>query len=588
MRKAEHRQVRIPIIERRLFIRQLWIFLIGIILCGLLILERNYRFGNRERRENADKNYSQIHAMLEEKIGNYYYASYLIQNSREVIEALERGETGTMERFNASLTLLSTLKALYPITLYAQSEGTIGNYIAFQRMEELEKYPEFELLSNSEMSYIWLPEETSFISGMNTPEQTIPLIRKIGSNKAPAAYQMLRVSKREITTIISPYEHEGVVGIYAWDTGRMIAGTSEEAESLAGFCVKSGVIDPDRGSGGWIYASPDGTGGYLKAQRIAGTDWLLLMFIPVITRRSMVTELAVPWMILFMAVGLVLYLSFQRYNREVFHRILLIRNSMDGLLRDEFVPVPLQQERNRDEIDTLSGYYNETLRRMQKMMEDRLGAEKEKRRLELDLLQEQISPHFLYNTLEMIRWEAIAANAPHVGDMILELSDFYKLSLNGGQLMVTVKDEIEHVKHYLSLQNYRFDKNIKLDVSVSPEVMKKPIPRLTLQPLVENSFQHGFLENDDQDDMMIEIFGRCKGDTVTIAVRDNGRGMSAEEQAKLLTQDRSDKAHSFGVYNIHTRIRLYCGENYGLRFESREGEGTTVYVDLKNDPEIQN
>lgn len=198
----------------------------------------------------------------------------------------------------------------------------------------------------------------------------------------------------------------------------------------------------------------------------------------------------------------------------------------------------------------------------------------------MSLIQEQINPHFLYNTLDLIKWKAIDADAPVISDIIFKLSDFYKLSLNNGREFVTISEEIRHVTDYVQLQNYRFETDIQLIVEMPDELLEYKIPKITLQPLVENSIQHGFIVKEDKNDCFIELYGWREGEDITLLIKDNGAGIPQEQLEHILSSNESSYTHGYGIRNIHERIQLYCGEDYGLSYESRLLEGTSVTVRL--------
>ena len=203
----------------------------------------------------------------------------------------------------------------------------------------------------------------------------------------------------------------------------------------------------------------------------------------------------------------------------------------------------------------------------------------------MSLIQEQINPHFLYNTLDLIKWKAVDADVPVISDIIYKLSDFYKLSLNNGREFVTISEEIRHVTDYVQLQNYRFETDIQLIVEMPDELLGCKIPKITLQPLIENSIQHGFIVKDDKRDCYIELYGWRDGGDITLLIKDNGAGIPREQLEHILSSRESSHTHGYGIRNIHERIRLYCGEGYGLSYESSLLEGTSVTVrfqDLSN------
>ncbi len=194
----------------------------------------------------------------------------------------------------------------------------------------------------------------------------------------------------------------------------------------------------------------------------------------------------------------------------------------------------------------------------------------------LRLLNEQINPHFLYNTLDMINWQAISRNLPDIYRPIQSLSRFYKISLNHGSDFIRVCDEVEHMRLYLELQNIRFKDGITYQIEVDPAVRECFILHMVLQPIVENSVVHGIREKDSlTGNLRIAIAG-AHGD-LEITIADDGVGMDEAAAGQLL---RGDSSVGYGLSNIQQRIRLYFGKHYGLTIRSAPGVGTTVRVAL--------
>ncbi|MEH7086046.1 histidine kinase [Neobacillus drentensis] len=193
---------------------------------------------------------------------------------------------------------------------------------------------------------------------------------------------------------------------------------------------------------------------------------------------------------------------------------------------------------------------------------------------ELLALQSHINPHFLYNTLNTIYWMAEKLQAKQIAKIAINLSKIFKLTLNDGNHITSVKNEIEQVKSYLDIQNIRFDHKIHYSFTIEPEIMEESIIKLLLQPIIENSVYHG-LEHQESGTIMIE--GKMVKDGLLFSIRDTGKGFDMNEV------DINKKGYA--LKNINERLKLYYGKEYGLKIESEIGKGTTVYLKagLKND-----
>lgn len=201
------------------------------------------------------------------------------------------------------------------------------------------------------------------------------------------------------------------------------------------------------------------------------------------------------------------------------------------------------------------------------------------RKAEFEVLQSQINPHFLYNTLDTIIWLAEADDQKKVVSMVGSLSEFFRASLNQGKEVVTIREELQHVRSYLEIQQVRYQDILDYEIQIPEELEVYLIPKITIQPLVENALYHGIKNKRGKG--RIRITGKREADHMTIQVEDNGIGMDEECLEQLrdrIHQDIRKDKDSYGLYNVNARIRLQFGEAYGLSFESIYREGTTVSV----------
>lgn len=203
------------------------------------------------------------------------------------------------------------------------------------------------------------------------------------------------------------------------------------------------------------------------------------------------------------------------------------------------------------------------------------------RKAEFELLQAQINPHFLYNTLDAIVWSAEAGNQKQVIQMVGSLSDFFRTSLNRGKEIVTVREDLQHVCSYLEIQKIRYMDILEYEILVPEELNDYKIPKITLQPLVENALYHGI--KNKRGGGKITLRGHEEKDFFTIEVEDNGIGMTEErllEVRKGLSEKAPQESELYGLYNVNERIRLNFGDEYGIVISSEHEKGTVVEVRL--------
>lgn len=218
---------------------------------------------------------------------------------------------------------------------------------------------------------------------------------------------------------------------------------------------------------------------------------------------------------------------------------------------------------------------------IQKLMADVVAEHESKRKSEFDTLQSQINPHFLYNTLDIIVWMIENEKQSEAVKAVTALARFFRISLSKGKSIITVSDELEHVRNYLMIQHMRYKNKFTYSIEAEEEVLELSSLKLMLQPLVENAIYHGmeFMDGDGE----IDIRAWREGDDLYMSVADNGLGMTEEQVERLFTAEGhvpSRRGSGIGVKNVNERIRLYFGSGYGLTIQSEPDEGTTVTAHL--------
>lgn len=234
-----------------------------------------------------------------------------------------------------------------------------------------------------------------------------------------------------------------------------------------------------------------------------------------------------------------------------------------------------------NEVAILADSFNIMQGEISHLIENIKEEQNQRRVMELQLLQEQINPHFLYNTLDTIIWLAEGGQDEEVVSMVTSLSDFFRSTLSGGRDYITIGEETRHIESYLEIQRVRYQDILEYEIQVDGRIASCPILKLTLQPLVENALYHGIKNKRGKG--KIQVLGYQKGEEAVFEVHDNGIGMTTdevEELKKAIKGEQSTSRRGFGLANVDERLRLNYGENYGLQFESTSGEGTTFKVHI--------
>lgn len=234
-----------------------------------------------------------------------------------------------------------------------------------------------------------------------------------------------------------------------------------------------------------------------------------------------------------------------------------------------------------EEIQTLNNSVNQMIEKIGQLVDDIRVEEINLRATELRLLQEQINPHFLYNTLDNIIWLAESGENDQVVNMVSSLSSFFRTTLSKGRDYITVAEEREHIESYLAIQKFRYRDILSYDIDFDKEILDNTILKLTLQPIVENALYHGIKNKRGMGH--INIVGKMEGEDMEFVVSDDGIGMTEDEVRRLkgiisgaIQDDRDDGG--FGLFNVNQRLELNYGEEYGLNIESTYNEGTSIAV----------
>lgn len=317
---------------------------------------------------------------------------------------------------------------------------------------------------------------------------------------------------------------------------------------------------------------------YLQSAAIDKTDWYMVNVLPkssilstIKTQRNYLFIIVI--LNIIMAIILAAYLV-KVINKRLFQVIDGMRQVPNGHLNNYI------ENDSSDEVGELIDNYNYMISKMSVLIDEQYKLGKEVKNAELKALQSQINPHFLYNTLDMINWMAQKNMNKEISLAVKNLAKFYKLSLNKGKDITTIRNEVEHSKLYVNLQNMRYDNRITLITRLDESLMDCSIPKITFQPIIENSINHGILGRGMESGSIL-ISGYISQGNLIIQISDDGIGIEKEVLPLILKENNlQTKGSGYGLKNINQRIKLLYGESYGLSFTSNYGFGTTVEITL--------
>lgn len=279
--------------------------------------------------------------------------------------------------------------------------------------------------------------------------------------------------------------------------------------------------------------------------------------------------------LLIATLGILMRRSF-RLTDGIIHPVNIMLDKVKKVGRGKFDMIPIEAE--IEEIEELDEGINKMARKISALLEN-VRQEKEMQHLtELQLIQAQVNPHFLYNTLDTIVWLIEGGMTDDAVEMISSLSIFFRTSLSKGNDIIPLSEEERHTLSYLEIQQYRYRDILEFEINIPKELSGIPVPKLSIQPLAENALYHGIKNHRGKGKILIE--GREEEDALVLTVSDNGQGMTPERLHEVQEAIRIGERAGFGLAAVAERIALYYGPGYGMKIFSEEGKGTTVEIRL--------
>lgn len=331
----------------------------------------------------------------------------------------------------------------------------------------------------------------------------------------------------------------------------------------------------------WDTAKSGGTQYYTQRRALNAQGWYIACILPAKDIYHPGNQLSAEMLLIVAVVTVIAYLVTYTLSSSTLNRLSLLTETMQAVQRGD-TAVRLAPTGD-DEIAQLIGSFNQMMDQIDTLMEEKLAQGQQIKNLELQALQAQINPHFLYNSLDLVNCTAISHNIPEISKVVNALSKFYRLSLSKGREVISLHDELKHAQLYLQIQNMRFDERIHVTWDLDPAASSCQVIKIILQPIIENAVIHGIFEKPSKTGTLC-ITTRRSDDGLRITIEDDGVGMDEQTRRSNFTTSASgvisDTSGGYGVRNIHERIKLAYGGAYGLFCKSTPGIGTTVTVYL--------
>ncbi|MFR1833327.1 MAG: sensor histidine kinase [Lachnospiraceae bacterium] len=472
---------------------------------------------------------------------------------------------------------------IYRISLYKKDQYFLqaGSYPgSYQDYERIVSSPWFEeKLTQDKYQYYIKLEENPFPLGETAVPFLIPLVRPIGYRPSQAmtdGWVFLAISPKLYSDTLKSMESGHYVYAAAPD-GTLLASLTDSSFSVGEFIP---LIQDASGPSGTFPISLGHEKGILTYEKDAVSGLMLFEILPYseipIDRQVILKTIA---MIFFYCIAIGLVLSFL-ISRQLGRPIKRLVAHLNLVAQGHFSPDPSIE--SRDEIGTIGHQINQMSSQISALMETRIQGEKEKKDLEIKMLQAQINPHFLYNTLDSIRWIATMQKNSGIVQMVTSLSALLRNMAKGFNEKVTLQQELDFLNDYVIIEKVRYLELFDLQIEVTdPNLYRAEIIKLTLQPLVENAIFNGIEPSGRTG--LIKIRAWSEESVLYVSVTDNGIGMPKEQCQKILTDtSRITKStmSGIGLPNVDRRFKLVYGEDYGLTIESEPDSYTRITISL--------
>jgi two-component system sensor histidine kinase YesM len=536
---------------------------------------------------------------LDTRLGIYKEMMMQVLNNDEIVTMLRKmNDMDTSQYDLDSLSLTTKLSTIVAINQDVQSISFISDkhYIKgiyrWSNRTKTESIPYLQTLEDGS-NFRWYPTRyATFVDSLNSQSTYVfslaKQLYKISDDSPLDIVAVLDIREEVIKELVSKAvsNNRDLQSFIVDGHGRLVSYPDDAliGQSVAEVLGTSGynqIVGANTGTGELKFPlTYNGSQLIVNVRKLHTNDW---MVVNVISKSALYQDsnrllqiilvIALICIVFSILTAIVLANSI---TKPILKMIRLMKRVMAGEMT-----VRYQTKRRHDEFDVLGSSFNYMVTRIDELLQAVYAEQDQKRVAELKALQAQINPHFLYNTLDIIKWTALIQKANNAAEMVSLLSRLLRISIGKGEETVTVEEEFEHVQCYLGIQKFRFNFNIETVVELPEEVRLLRTPKLILQPIVENAIMHAFADRETGGRIVISC-AREPGGGILFVVSDNGIGMNPELAGSLLNGQSSDKekAGGIGLANVDERIKLICGKAYGIRIDTEPGVGTQINIRL--------
>lgn len=578
-------------IKNKLLFSYFLLILLPLLFLTMLSYFKVSKFAEDNMLSSAKKALEQSNSYLEYKIENIIQATNLITRDSYIQEVISKNNTeynldlfSQIKDRNRLITYLDAQQRsfkIFRIRLYVRDGLMFSdenyNFFNFAKVQDVSWYT--KLVQSNDLVMWFGPSYFSYNdNNYNTPIiSAARLIRSESSYSTILSVIRADIPVSVIQEIVSKSNLSNTGISYIIDNSDEIITYSGDSTLLDNLFLRNTSEDGSLAENTWNSLTLKGKRYLTIYTSVKNTSWKHITVIPYSEIQLPGSSIRNYMFFVMLVTGVISYTLAYYISNSSTKRIRVLAQNMGNVRNGDFTSSLV--ENGNDEIAQLTKSFNFMVKEMSELIQEKVKAGQKIKALELKSLQAQINPHFLYNSLDMINWSATINRNTEIETMVQALSKFYKLGLSKGKEVITIRDEIEHVKAYVIIQNLRYEDGITLDLDIEENILNYTTLKIILQPIVENSIQHGILKKTIRTGK-IHITGKLSGDKIIISVKDDGIGMHEETVENIFNQDSHVDFHGYGIKNINERIKLHYGDEYGLEYKSELGKGTTVNITI--------
>ncbi|WP_416200921.1 MAG: histidine kinase [Thermocaproicibacter melissae] len=567
-------------ISTKLSVLYLFVFLLSMFLSWIVYYNLNYRFSIQKSGELSMQTLYSLKSNITNLLENVDYNSRVILSNNDVQTILSNGqEEDTFvaeKKMKTILTLLintmPSIESIYVFDNYGHFYGAGRGMNYSLKLSSITGAPWYKQVVNLRGASLFQLHANNIFSAENK-DSSVSMVRLINGtvSQRPIGILLMNISNSALEEsyheIVKKY---GSNVILLNESNEYIISNESIPKENVAMILKNSEENRDAPiilkSGGkrFIYSSIT----------LDSPAWKIIMGIPM---EEIDKELAlyqrITFIIIFLNIILLLggIMISSRLITVPIHKLL---ESMRGVQKGNFVTVNMNT--GADEIGQLKDGYNLMITKIQELLNKTINDQRAKRKLELNILQAQIKPHFLYNTLDAMAYLSLAGKNAELYDALEALGEFYRKSLSKGEEIISIKDEVDITRDYLFLQRLRYGDIFTAKFDIDDDVLKYKTLKLVLQPLVENSIYHGIRPKGEPGEILVRVKG--DGDRIILSVEDNGIGMS-DDVIKAI-QNGDIKGSGFGLCETLERLRIYYESDSSYTIKSSKNEGTIITISI--------